>query len=385
MDFQPTEDQEELRDSVRTVLRQACPPAVVRQVFEGKEGEYDPSSHPLWEQMTGLDWPALTIPERFGGLGLGFVELNLVVEELGRVVAPSPFMATVTQFAPMVREVAEPEKADAYLRPVAEGRSTGALAIAEPGSGRWDPAVVETTARRVGAGWVIDGRKSWVLDGAHADEVAVVARAQGSSGRDGLGVFAVPGGMVPFRAIPVIDPTQPVAELTFEGVEIGPDRALAQPGAPGVADAIDRALQEATACVAASTNGTCRSIFETTLQYAKDREQYGRPIGSFQALKHRLVEMYLALERSAALSAYAALTVAEDDDRRAVAVSMAKAAAGDSQRLLVQDGLQLHGGIGFTWENDLHMYLKRAKSGDFLFGSARSHRADVARLVGVWS
>jgi alkylation response protein AidB-like acyl-CoA dehydrogenase len=385
MDFQPTEDQEELRDSVRTVLGQACPPAVVRQVFEAKEGEYDPSSHPLWKQMTGLDWPALTIPERFGGLGLGFVELNLVVEELGRVVAPSPFLATVTQFAPMVREVAEPEKADAYLRPVAEGRSTGALAIAEPASGRWDPAVVETTARPVGAGWVIDGRKSWVLDGAHADEVAVVARAQGSSGRDGLGVFVVPRGTLPFRAIPVIDPTQPLAELTFDGVEIGPDRVLAEPGAPGVADAIDRALQEATACVAASTNGTCRSIFETTLQYAKDREQYGRPIGSFQALKHRLVEMYLALERSAALSAYAALTVAEDDDRRAVAVSMAKAAAGDGQRLLVQDGLQLHGGIGFTWENDLHMYLKRAKSGDFLFGSARSHRAAVARLEGVWS
>src|SRR5690348_10659938 len=121
MDFQPTDEQEELRDSVRTVLRQACPPALVRQVFEAKEGEYNPATSALWKQMTELDWPALTIPEQFGGLGLGFVELSLVVEELGRVVAPSPFLATVTQFVPMVREVADPARADSYLRPVAEG------------------------------------------------------------------------------------------------------------------------------------------------------------------------------------------------------------------------------------------------------------------------
>jgi alkylation response protein AidB-like acyl-CoA dehydrogenase len=139
------------------------------------------------------------------------------------------------------------------------------------------------------------------------------------------------------------------------------------------------------ACVAAGINGTCRVMFDTTLQYTKDREQYGAPIGSFQAIKHRLVNMYLALERSAALSAFAALTIAEDDYRRALAVAMAKAAAGDCQRLLVTDCLQLHGGIGFTWENDLHMFLKRAKSGDFVFGTARTHRAAVARLIGVRS
>jgi len=166
-------------------------------------------------------------------------------------------------------------------------------------------------------------------------------------------------------------------------VRVGPERVLAPPGRPGAAAAVRRAVEEATVCLAASTVGTCRTIFETTLQYAKDREQYGRPIGSFQALKHRLVEMYMLLERSAALATFAALTIAEEDERRTVAVAMAKAAAGDCQRLMVQDGLQLHGGIGFTWENDLHLFLKRAKSGDFLFGTARTHRAAVARLVGV--
>lgn len=384
MDFQPTQEQEELRDSVRSVLRQACPPALVREVFEGKADDYDPASGALWKQMTQLDWAALAVPEEFGGLGLGFVELSMVVEEMGRVVAPSPFVATVTQFVPMVREVASPERADAFLRPVAEGRGTGALALAEPGTGRWDADSVQTTARRDGSGWILDGRKSWVLDGATADEIVVVARTQGTTGPDGIGVFVVPGRTVPSRALPVIDPTQPLAELTFEGVEVGAERVLAEPGSPAAWRSINRALGEATACLAAGINGTCRTIFDTTLQYAKDREQYGRPIGSFQALKHRLVEMYMALERSTALAAFAALTIFEEDDRREVAVSMAKAAAGDCQRLIVQDGLQLHGGIGFTWENDLHLYLKRAKSGDFLFGSARHHRAAVARLMGVW-
>jgi alkylation response protein AidB-like acyl-CoA dehydrogenase len=183
----------------------------------------------------------------------------------------------------------------------------------------------------------------------------------------------------------VFDPSQPLAELTLTGVEVPEDRVLVEPGDPSAGRSVTRALEESVVAVAAGMNGTCRAIFETTLQYAKDREQYGQPIGAFQAIKHRLVNMYLALERSAALSTYAALTIAEDDDRRSVAVAMAKAAAGDCQRLMVQDGLQLHGGIGFTWENDLQMFLKRAKSGDLLFGTASTHRAAVARLAGVWS
>lgn len=383
MDFQPTDDQEELRRSVRAVLRQACPPALVRQVFEAKEGEHQPERSALWAQMTGLDWPALAVPERFGGLGMGFPDLCLVAEELGRVVAPSPFLATVTQFVPLVREVADPDAAEALLRPVAEGRVTGTVALAEGRTGRWDTTGVETTARRVGSRWVLHGSKSWVLDGAGADHVAVVARTDGTSGDEGIGVFVVPGANVVASPTPVIDPTQPMAELTFDGVEVPAEGVLAEPGDPSVAVGVRRAVEEATVCVAAGTNGTCRSIFETTLQYTKDRHQYGRPIGSFQALKHRLVEMYLALERSAALVTFAALTVAEEDERRSLAVSMAKAAAGDSQRLIVQDGLQMHGGIGYTWENDLHMFLKRAKAGDLLFGTARSHRAAVSRRLGM--
>jgi alkylation response protein AidB-like acyl-CoA dehydrogenase len=181
----------------------------------------------------------------------------------------------------------------------------------------------------------------------------------------------------------VIDPTLPIATVTLAGVEVGDDAVLLEPGDPAAARAIERALEQSVTAMALSTTATCRRIFEMTLDYAKDREQFGRPIGSFQALKHRLADLYLAVERASALAYFAALTIAEDDHRRAVAASMAKAAAGECQRLVVRDGLQLHGGIGFTWEHDLHLFLKRAKAGDLLFGTAAAHRARLAALLGL--
>jgi alkylation response protein AidB-like acyl-CoA dehydrogenase len=171
--------------------------------------------------------------------------------------------------------------------------------------------------------------------------------------------------------------------VILAGVEVEGERVLVEPGDPAVTRVVERTLQEATTALALSTVATCRAIFEVTLQYAKDREQFGRPIGSFQALKHRLADCYLAVERASSLAYFAALTIAEDDERRAVATAMAKAAAGDCQRLLARDGLQLHGGIGFTWEHDLHFLLKRAKTGDLLFGTAATHRAHLAQLLGL--
>ncbi len=372
MDFEFTDDQLELRDNARAVLASACPSSLVRSIFDG-EGTGDA----LWATLVELDWPAIGASEEHGGLGLGFIEVGIVVEELGRVVAPSPFLATVTQLAPMVRQ----SGSSALLGRIASGSCTGTLALAE--GGRWRTDAVRTLARRAGASWVLNGEKSHVIDGATADEVAVVARLEDTDGDAGLGLFVVPGDALHARPSAVIDPTVPVATVVLNGVEVGLDRVLLEPGDPGAGLAIQRALQEATTAMALSTTATCRAIFETTLQYAKDREQFGRPIGSFQALKHRLADMYLAVERASSLAYYAALTIAEDDDRRAMAASMAKAAAGDCQRVVVGDGLQLHGGIGFTWEHDLHFLLKRAKSGDLLFGTAASHRAQLARLMGL--
>jgi alkylation response protein AidB-like acyl-CoA dehydrogenase len=260
------------------------------------------------------------------------------------------------------------------------------LAIAEGGD--WHGAAPATEARPAGAGWVLDGCKSHVLGASAAGELAVVAHgpaAGDDGGAGGIGAFLVPGGAPGVRIEPLatLDPTWPLATLHLDGVEVGADRVLLEPGDPAAPAAIDRARDEATTAVALSTVATCRAIFETTVQYAKDREQFGRPIGSFQAVKHRLAETYLAVERAAALAWFAALTIAEDDPRRPVAVAMAKAGAGDCQRQVVGDGLQLHGGIGFTWEHDLHFLLKRAKTGDFLFGTGACHRARLVRLLGL--
>lgn len=373
MDLEFSEDESELRDNVRIVLGDLCPPSLVRSIYEGKG-----TGNVLWERMVELYWPALAIDEELGGLGMGFLEVAIVAEELGRAVAPGPFLATVTQFVPAVGELGSPEHQSRFVAPVAAAGRTGTLAIAE--KGRWDATAIETVARRSGDGWVLDGKKTTVLDGDCADDIVVIARADDTAG---LGAFVVEGSAVKAQARTVIDPTLRIADLLLSAVPVPPDRVLAEPGSPGVARALERVIQQATVAMAVSTVGTCRKIFELTLDYAKVREQYGRPIGSFQALKHRLAEMYLAVERASSLCYFAALTVAEDDARRAEAAALAKSATGDCQRLLAQDGLQLHGGVGFTWEHDLHFFLKRAKSGEAMFGTAASHRAALARSLGL--
>jgi alkylation response protein AidB-like acyl-CoA dehydrogenase len=371
VDLELSDDEAALRDNVRSVLAGICPPSVPRSVHEGQ-----PAGRALWAQMVELGWPALAIDERHGGLGLGFVELTLVAEELGRVVAPTPWLATACQFAPAVRELGAEAGAARFLPPVADGTSTGTLAIAE--RGRWAADAVATAAREEGDTWVIDGEKCAVMDGASADEIVVVAR-----GSTGLGAFVVARSEVVATPRRSLDPTIELVDVRLDDVRVEEQRVLARPGDPGVDVAVERVLHESAVTIAAMTVGACRRIVEDTVEYAKVREQFGRPIGSFQALQHRLVDMYLSVERATALVYYAALSIAEEADDRALAASAAKAAAGDCQRLVAEDGLQLHGGVGFTWENDLHLFLKRAKTGDPLFGGSVSHRARIARLLGI--
>ena len=372
MDLEFGEEEAELRDNVRAVLAGICPPAAVRALYDhGQE------STAIWDQMVELYWPALAIDEAHGGLGLGFVELAIVAEEIGRAAAPSPWLATATQFAPVIAELGDADQQAQYLSAVAAGRTTGTLALAE--QGRWRLEDLRATATPTGSGsWLLDGLKESVFDGATADELVVVARA-GS----GFGAFVVPRSRVVSVARSVIDPTWPVADIELGGVEVGADRVLGEPGTAQVVAGLDRAVQAATVAIATATAGTCRVIFERTLEYAKLREQYGKPIGSFQAIKHRLADMYLAVERATSLCYFAALTIAEEDPRRPEAASIAKAAAGECQRLVVGEGLQLHGGIGYTWENDLHFWLKRAKAGDAMFGNAATHRTVLAALIGL--
>lgn len=356
-----TDEQEELRATIRSVLAKECPPSLPRSIVEG-EG----TAAALWATECALDWPALTVPEADGGIGYGMVELAVLAEELGRALAPGPLFSTVGQYVPFVRELGDDDQRAALLGAVVGGTS-GTVAVAEAPHG-WRLDGITTTLRADGDGFVLDGAKHHVL-GPDADEVAVVARLDGEPA-----VAVVPSASATVDLIDPLDKTRPVGHLRFDEVTVPAERVLTRGGTA----AATRALEEATVALALETLGAVDAIFESTLEYAKVREQFGVPIGSFQAVKHRLADCYIALERARAVAHFAAACIAEDDPRRAEAVAMAKAAVGDAGRFVGAEGIQLLGGIAYTWEHDRHLWVKRVMTGDLLFGGAREHREAVA-------
>ncbi|HXQ75007.1 MAG TPA: acyl-CoA dehydrogenase family protein [Acidimicrobiales bacterium] len=379
MDLELSDDQRELQASVRAVLERECPPSLARAVIEEGKGTDE-----LWARMVELDWPALTVPESDGGIGLGFVELAVVAEELGRVLSPAPFLATAGQFVPALRAAGSDDQRRRFLGAVAGGGIVGTVAVAEA-SGSWEGADLTTTATRDGGTWVLHGEKHFVFDGARADEIVVAARVGGASGQaggdDGIGLFVVPGSSVRAEPMDDLDASRQYATVVLDGVRVDDDRVLGEPGSCG--PALRRAMDEATAALSAEMVGTCQAIFDIVHTYVGEREQFGVKIGSFQAIKHKLANMFVALESARATTYFAALTIAEDDDRRGLAVATAKASVSDCQRLIAQEGIQCLGGIGYTWEHDMHMYVKRVKTTAAMFGTGALHRDRVARMIGL--
>jgi alkylation response protein AidB-like acyl-CoA dehydrogenase len=371
-----SDDQEELRGSIQAVLTNESPVSLARSIVE--DGARPTA---LWATMVELGWPALTIEEDYGGIGLGMLEAAILAEELGRVIAPGPLLPTVSQFVPALRETGTPEQRAHLLGHVAAGEMTGSLAIAER-SGSFDPADVATTITFDGDHAVLTGEKRFVIEGDAVDELVVVARVADQSGDDGVRAVLVPVSSAATEPLDAFDGSRRLVQITLDRVRVERDRVLGDP-AVSAAPALRRAIEEATVCLALEMVGTAQTIFDTTLEYAKHREQFGVPIGSFQATKHKFADMMIALERARSLGYFAALTIAEDDGRRTSATSVAKAAAGDCQRLLAKEGIQIHGGIGYTWEHDMHLYVRRIKSGEPLFGTSAWHRARVADLLGV--
>jgi alkylation response protein AidB-like acyl-CoA dehydrogenase len=376
MELEFTEDQDELRDGVRTMLAGECPMSFVRAVVE--DGAPNAA---LWEQMVALGWPALTVPDADGGLGLGAVELAIVAEELGRAVAPGPYLPTASQLVPFVRELGTPEQRAEVLGGVAEGTVTGALALHEVGHGIGLTGFA-TTATEAAGGLVVSGVKEFVMEAGAVTDLVVVARLAGSDADDAVAACLVPTADVRIEPVHGLDATRGLARVVLDDVVVAADRVLGTPGS-ATAVGVERALHEAVTAVAAECVGACQSIFDVTLDYAKQREQFGVPIGSFQALKHKFADLVIALEKARASAYFAALTIAEDDDRRAIAASAAKVAAADCERIMSHDGIQLHGGIGYTWEHDMHLYVRRAKSDALVLGSSAEHCERIARLLGL--
>jgi alkylation response protein AidB-like acyl-CoA dehydrogenase len=389
MDLELSDEQLQLQDSVHQFLESECPVSLVRQVVEEEDRK---PAEDLWAKMVELDWPAMAVPETEGGIGLGFVELTVVAEQLGMALAPAPFVSTASQFVPAIRASGSARQRRRFLEPVAREGLVGTLAIAEE-DGSFDPADIRTEAVPTSAtdgngdgtgGWELHGTKHFVLDGARAQELVVAARvpsASSGTGDEPLGLFLVPQGSVTSRSMDSLDRTRQYSTVALDGAVVTPDRVL---GEPGTSTRVLRlVLEEATAAVTAELVGTCQAMFDMVHDYVREREQFGVKIGSFQAIKHKLSDMYVALESARALAYFAALCIAEDDDRRSVAVSMAKASACDCQKLIAQQAIQCLGGIGYTWEHDMHLFVKHAKALASLFGTGAEHRQRVASSLGL--
>ena len=353
-----TDEQLELRDSARAALARECPPELVRDVAAGGRGGDE-----LADRLAWLGWPALTMDVDQGGLGRSFVELAIVVEELGRAAAPGAFLPTLTQFVPVVREVGTEAQAHRFLAGVAAGELTGALALHE--GGRWDPGTVMATAERDGDGWLLRGHKQHVLGAPDIGEVVVAARRESGT----LGLFVVPADELTFKRTPSLDPTRSLANVELNGVWVPDARMLGAPDADA-GKALGRALDETTVGLALDALGACGALFDTSLDVARDGGVAG------QATEHALADMLVAIELARAATYQAVCAVAERDERAGHAASSAKAAMGECQALVTRQAIEIVGAVGAL--DDVRLWVGRAKADDLLFGSAADHRRIVA-------
>jgi alkylation response protein AidB-like acyl-CoA dehydrogenase len=374
VDFAFSEEQEMLRRSAREFLAKECSPKVVRRLMESPDG-YDAA---LWKKIADLGWTALGIPEEYGGVGT-FLDLVVVLEEAGRALLPGPFFSTMGLAVPAVIEAGSDAQKKKVLGAIAEGSARATLAFTEP-SGRWDPASVGLQAKQEGGGWRLDGVKLFVPDAATADHIVVVARTRGE-GEEGITLFLVegrPAGMT-VKPLETLDMTRRWSEVRFDGVRLPAEAVM---GAPDKAwPRLKRALEWSTAALCAEMVGGVQKVLETTTEYAKTRHQFGKPIGIYQAVSHKLADMLVLSESGRSATYYAAWAVDADASDRALAASMAKAYVSDAYRKVAGDGIQVHGGIGFTWEHDMHLYFKRAKSSEVTLGDATYHRELVAQSL----
>jgi len=375
MAFAFTDEQQEFRSVLRRFLEDKSPTTEVRRLMATEAGwERD-----AWQALNrDLGLTAVHIPEDYGGQGFGFVELAIVLEETGRALLCAPYFASTALAATAILNAGDETQKRALLPGIAAGDDIATLAFVED-DGAWDGATTTLTASPSDGGFRLDGHKSFVVDGHTADLVVVLARRPGSAGADGLSLFTVPGDApgLTRRPLETIDQTRKLARLSFDGVDadlLGTEGAAAAP--------LAHTLDQAAACLANEMVGGAEKLREATHDYMMMRMQFGRPVASFQALKHRAAEMLLAVELAKS-AAYQAAAVADEDATALPAVAaLAKACAGETYMQTAAEAIQLHGGIGFTWDNDTHLWYRRAKSSEVFLGDPAWHRE---RMLQRWA
>jgi alkylation response protein AidB-like acyl-CoA dehydrogenase len=371
VNFAFSEEQEELRNVVRQFLEAKSPESAVREQMETERG-FDPD---VWKQMAEqLGLQSLTIPEEYGGQGFGYVELIVVLEEMGKTLVCAPYFSTVVLAANTLLQAGDEAAKKEYLPGIASGETVATLAFTEP-SGKWDESGIEATATGSGDTRKLSGTKMFVLDGHTADLIIVAARTP-----KGVSLFAVNGDAAGLTRTPLatMDQTRKQAKLELDGVE---GRLIGEEGKGW--DVLSTVLDLAAVALAAEQVGGAQRCLDMSVEYAKVRVQFGRPIGSFQAIKHKCADMLLEVESAKSAAYYAGWCASEMNDELPAVASLAKAYCSDAYFHAAAENIQIHGGIGFTWEHPAHLYFKRAKSSELLFGDPTYHRELLAQRIGI--
>jgi alkylation response protein AidB-like acyl-CoA dehydrogenase len=369
--FGLTETQQTLKNTVRKFLTAECPLTEVRKMMETETA----SDSALWTKMAEQGWTGIIFPEQHGGFGMGMVEMVATLEEMGRALLPGPFFSTVLMAGTVLDNAGDEGQKEKYLAPICRGETKATVAFLEE-SASWDPHSVRLNASAGGSGYTLDGLKLFVPDAAVADFVICVARLAGE-----LALFVVPSSAPGLRInyMPTIDATRKLYEVAFQSVAIGRENLLAY--GLRAQSALKRARDIATVGLVAEMTGGMQRLLEVTVEYAKTRKQFGRPIGQFQAVQHQCADMLLYTESSRSAAYYAAWALHEGIPEAHLSVAVAKAYASDAYREVGNRAIQVHGGMGFTWENDAHLYYRRAKASEIAFGDAAYHRERIAQMV----
>ncbi|HTG17734.1 MAG TPA: acyl-CoA dehydrogenase family protein [Blastocatellia bacterium] len=371
MDFELNETQKLFKDSARELFAQECPPAVVREMIESGQSY----SEEMWQKLVEQGWTGLMFDEQDGGMGLGMVEMAVAFEEMGRALVPGAFLSTVALAGSLIQEACSPAYRAKRLGDIAGGKAKATVALLEE-SASFDTDAVRLAATAVDGGIKLTGKKLFVPDASVSDYIITAARLGADIvlcfvDRNATGVTITP--------MPSIDATRQLYQVEFNDVMVAPEDAMGN--SPKARDALEHALDVATLAVSAEMVGGMQWIMDTSVEYAKTRKQFGKPIGQFQAVQHHCANMLLMTESARSAVYYAAWLMGNNPEQAPVAVSMAKAYASDSYREVGNLGIQVHGGIGFTWDEPIHFYYKRAKASELMFGDATYHRERIAKLV----
>lgn len=371
MDFRFSEEQEELRAAVRRFMIDKSPESEVRRLMETSQG-YDQS---VWSQMADqLGLQSLIVPEQYGGSGFSYMELVVVLEEMGAALLCAPFFSTVVLAANSILNSGDEEAKKRLLPGIASGETIATLALAE-GDGLPGLGGIACSATQVNGGWKISGSKSFVIDGHIADLIIVVARTT-----KGVSLFEVSGAASGLERMQMttMDQTRKQAILEFNDT----DATLI--GTEGEAsEGILKTLDLIAVGLGAEQAGGAQHVLDESVEYAKTRMQFGKPIGSFQAIKHKCADMLLEVESAKSAAYYAGWMASEDSDELPIAANVAKACCSEAYFRVASENIQIHGGIGFTWEHPAHLYFKRAKSSELIFGDPSYHREQLIQRLGI--